>query len=191
MSDAKLQAPALREDDVGRLVRRLIGHGGVQPDLTAAVPLAEALQEAGLHDWRVCLEQTLGEMYVEWFPQVGADGSEYRPEGPPVHVLPQLAAAKLATRLGVLVYDFASLVGVMALALGPTDAKPSEATLTTLEVTAPPGTEVGMRWQMPDGRTGLVVWVRDGKAQVLPLAEDGDGPRIGRSMGLAARRRFP
>ncbi len=192
MNDS-VQTPALRSDDVGLLARKLIGAVGETPDLTAAPALVDSLRDNGMHSWADATLSVVAEIYVEWFPKQQSEDTQYRPDGPPTAILPRLVRERLEQRLGALLYDFASLCGLMAAQLGPTTAEASKTELATLKVNLMPGMSVGQRLQLPDGRPGLIISVdgRDRVAHVVPLEptdEERGGMPMAQQAGMAMRR---
>lgn len=189
-----MSAPAPRTDDIGLLAAKLVGAPDRAPDLTAAPPLVDALQDAGAADWAGAVQSCVAELYAEWFPKQIAADAEVPPVVPPAHLLPGLLHERLAARLGFLLYDFASLCGAMAARLGPTHAEASRAELETVRITHTAGMEVGHRVPLPDGRMGLVVAVdtRDRVAQVLPLEPQGEQgmPPMAMQRPIRSGRRF-
>lgn len=185
MSANKFPAPAPRNDDVGHLARALIGSESQSPDLTAAVPLCEALIAMGMADWAARVEMAVCDLYCQQFPRRRGSDSEWT--GPPLAALGGIVRDRLEAELGGLRHDFASMCGAMAARLVPVSARDSQVALKTLEIPNPGGAYPGQRTPLPDGRMGMVVAVSADKCQVLPL-EDGtaaaDGP-----MAVSARRR--
>lgn len=178
---------ALRNDDIGALARRLIGTDEVPPDLTAAVPLSEALQANGLDRWAGCLESCVSSLSF----QAVRDGQQIidhqpRQRGDTLGPFARFVQNRLQDDLGFLTLDFASAAGALAALLEaslPTAARPPETSQVAVEavtVDVPaPIRRVGRVWTLEDGRQGIVIAVLDdGRVRVLPTGDEefGESP---------------
>lgn len=150
---AALDTPALRDDDVGRLVGAVIGSETAPPDPTAVPLLIDALKGEGreaeandLHKWtvNVCLQ--------------------YHPSHVGGLSFDDNWARMFENDWGHLRYDLYSVVGVLAArvhaARQPAREEASVLTLNTVRVHCPGSVpRVGRRMRTSDGRSGVVVSV--------------------------------
>lgn len=165
--------PARRDDDVGRLARRLCA-----PDFTAGPPLVEAIREregdAAADELARRLVLMLNRFPASVCAELDADPSaDYS-------VLVVELRRSLRRVCAAYLYDLTSACGVLArvVALAGRTPQPLEtgsASVSVVFCRLSPHTTVGERVTLPDGRRGVVVVPRgdDGRGGVMIDGTDG------------------
>lgn len=159
--------PAKRSDAVGMLAWQLVGEPGGMPDFSAAVPLADALRDAGDFESAIRFEKSIAGL-------VGSMQSRLNRPSALRNWLSECSERTHETARHLL-YDFGSITSVLAraveLAAAPAPAPVEETAVGVSIVRADLGgyRSPGARVQLPDGRRGVVIEETnaDGTCRVL------------------------
>lgn len=197
MAETENNEPAQRDDNIGRLARRLVGDEDNLPDFTTAPLLFDALMEEGDRDTAFRLRFEMANLGA----LLNTGDMEPRDRAQALRSIQN----NLVSCLTPVLFDFNSLAmqldKLVARCSAKAEVKQGELKLQTVRIPVGVRARRGDRVQIDDERAGMMVSERyeDGTADVMPLeeeygyAEDGGVPMTNpwpppRAMGVRKAR---